>query len=235
VTPADPSALLRPGLLDGSALMFACAGSVEQEAESRPGLLTGVAARAPEALEALGARVARCRLDAGGELGLDEAAAQEKQIEAAVAESLAELDGTPGTLIVDGSAMFGPHGGRASLVRCLQACWTLTRALVAAAFLPAGEGRIVLVGPADGAEHSRPAVAGLENLARTLSIEWARHAITTVAIAPGAEPAAGELAALLAYLASPAGSYFSGCLMDLRGPQGSATVLARPPSVDVAR
>src|ERR671934_252664 len=47
--------------------------------------------------------------------------------------------------------------------------------------------------------------AGLENLARTLSIEWARHAVTTVAIAPGASTSAGELAALVAYLASPAG------------------------------
>jgi len=28
---------------------------------------------------------------------------------------------------------------------------------------------------------------------------------------------AGELAALAAYLASPAGAYFSGCLLDLRG------------------
>ena len=60
---------------------------------------------------------------------------------------------------------------------------------------------------------ARAARAGLENLARTLSIEWSRHAITTVAIAPAPDTDAGELAALCAYLASPAGAYFSGCLL----------------------
>ena len=73
---------------------------------------------------------------------------------------------------------------------------------------------------ADGARIPRyadAARAGLENLARTLSIEWARYGITTVAIAPGEKTAASEVAALIAYLASPAGAYFSGCLLDLRG------------------
>jgi NAD(P)-dependent dehydrogenase (short-subunit alcohol dehydrogenase family) len=78
---------------------------------------------------------------------------------------------------------------------------------------PAGHGQ------SDGAAlHAAAARAGLENLARTLSIEWARHGVTPVAIAPGPDSSAGEVAALVAYLASPAGSYFSGCLLDLRGP-----------------
>ena len=83
--------------------------------------------------------------------------------------------------------------------------------------------RIVYLAPAPGADRSEvgqqadAARAGLENLARTLSIEWARHEITLVTIAPGDTTAAGEVAALTAYLASPAGAYFSGCLLDLRG------------------
>jgi NAD(P)-dependent dehydrogenase (short-subunit alcohol dehydrogenase family) len=92
------------------------------------------------------------------------------------------------------------------------------------AFLPgagreqARGGRIVYVAPApQGGAHAEAARAGLENLSRTLSIEWARHQTTTVTIAPGDETAAQELAALVAYLASPAGAYFSGCLLDLRG------------------
>jgi hypothetical protein len=186
-------------------------------------------------LQELGARVARCDLDAGGELGLDDAAAQERALEACVAAALSELGGTAGTLVLDGAGFFGQVGGRAPLMGCLQACWGLTRAVATSAFLPGGRGgRIVLVAPPDVAQHARAAAAGLENMARTLSIEWARHAITTVAIAPGAEPAAGELATLLAYLASPAGAYFSGCLLDLRGPGGSGPALARPRSVDSA-
>ncbi|HXO18740.1 MAG TPA: hypothetical protein VOA87_02320, partial [Thermoanaerobaculia bacterium] len=80
-------------------------------------------------------------------------------------------------------------------------------------------GRIVYLAPAaDTGEHAGAARAGLENLARTLSVEWARHAITAVTIAPGSATTAGEVARLVAYLASPAGAYFSGCLLDLRGP-----------------
>ena len=67
------------------------------------------------------------------------------------------------------------------------------------------------------ARHARAARAGLENLARTLSIEWSRFAVTPVAIAPGARTQPAEIAKLCAYLASPAGAYFSGCLLDLRG------------------
>jgi NAD(P)-dependent dehydrogenase (short-subunit alcohol dehydrogenase family) len=52
-------------------------------------------------------------------------------------------------------------------------------------------------------------------------VEWARHSITVVAIAPGAASTAEEVAALCAYLASPAGAYFSGCLLDLRGVAGA--------------
>ena len=100
----------------------------------------------------------------------------------------------------------------------------MTRAVVNHAFLPVDEPspptrRIVYVAPApDAGEQADAARAGLENLSRTLSIEWARHQITPVTIAPGESTSAGEVAALTAYLASPAGAYFSGCLLDLRGP-----------------
>ena len=45
---------------------------------------------------------------------------------------------------------------------------------------------IVLIAPPPGDPHHAAARAGLENLARTLSIEWARHRIRPVAILPGA-------------------------------------------------
>jgi NAD(P)-dependent dehydrogenase (short-subunit alcohol dehydrogenase family) len=110
-----------------------------------------------------------------------------------------------------------------ALRACLDATWNVTRAVVTHAFLPAGSsppaGRIVYLAPAPSAGAQADAArAGLENLGRTLSIEWARHGITLITIAPGGATAAGEVAALTAYLASPAGAYFSGCLLDLRGP-----------------
>jgi NAD(P)-dependent dehydrogenase (short-subunit alcohol dehydrogenase family) len=116
---------------------------------------------------------------------------------------------------------------RAVLRACLDGAWDVTRAVANAAFIaPVRTGRIVYLAPAprtDAAElarHAEAACAGLENLARTLSIEWARHGITTVTIAPGTNSSDEKLASLVAYLGSPAGAYFSGCLLDLRGPGG---------------
>jgi len=57
--------------------------------------------------------------------------------------------------------------------------------------------------------------SALENLARTLSVEWARHAITVTAIAPGAATSDEEVAGLVAFLLSPAGDYYSGCRFEL--------------------
>src|SRR5829696_5709644 len=74
------------------------------------------------------------------------------------------------------------------------------------------DGLIVLIAPPPGDAHRAAARAGLENVARTLSIEWARHAIRPVAILPGSP---GPTAELVAFLASPAGAYHSGCAFTL--------------------
>ena len=78
-------------------------------------------------------------------------------------------------------------------------------------------GKVVLVAPAGDA----PQRAAHENLARTLSVEWARHRITPTAILPGT---AADVAELVAFLASPAGEYYSGCAFTLRD-----TPAPRPP------
>lgn len=165
-------------------------------------------------------------LDQGPD-GAPEAA--ESAAEEAVRRIIAE-SGPIELLVCDAGALFaagasaggapgGQEGARGALRGCLEQSWNVTRAVVNLAFLPSGRGgRIVYLAPAgDGGEHAEAARAGLENLARTLSVEWARHVITAVTIAPGAATTAGELAALSAYLASPAGAYFSGCLLDLTG------------------
>jgi citronellol/citronellal dehydrogenase len=94
-----------------------------------------------------------------------------------------------------------------------------------------------------GMAHSSAARAAVENLTRVLSIEWARFGIRLTAVAPGpmatetmrtkypqavVESAAWtvplgrlgteeEFAWLVAYLASPAGNYFSGAVLTLDG------------------
>ncbi len=198
----DARELLRPGLLEGVTLAVAAS----REAP--------LAAAVGEAAAGLGAAVAHVRISAGGEAEIEE-----REAEAALAaalESLGSLDG----LIVDAGSLFAGAGGRDTLIACLASVWNAARVTAGLVFLPeeAG-GRIVLLAPPAGGEYAGPVAAGLENLARTLSIEWARHGITAVAVAPGEDTSAGELAALACYLLSPAGAYFSGCLMDLRGPR----------------
>jgi NAD(P)-dependent dehydrogenase (short-subunit alcohol dehydrogenase family) len=137
--------------------------------------------------------------------------------------------GSVDVLVIDGAGLFAaararepgsPEAARIALRVCLESVWNLTRAVANLAFLPRADGgRVIYLAPSHGAgEHVEAARAGLENLARTLSIEWARYAITAVTIAPGASTGASEVAAITAYLASPAGAYFSGALIDLRGP-----------------
>jgi NAD(P)-dependent dehydrogenase (short-subunit alcohol dehydrogenase family) len=207
--------LLRAVLLEGVSVLVA----------GPPGPPSGQTLRVAvsDACAALGAKVSVCELDGADETGLD----------AAVAAAAGEA-GRIDLLAVDGADLFAQGlarggDGHAALRACMDAAWNATRAVVNGAFLSAEPSlpaepspptrRIVYLAPApDAGEHAGAACAGLENLARTLSIEWARHGVNTVTIAPGAETPAGEVAALTAYLASPAGAYFSGCLLDLRGP-----------------
>ena len=85
------------------------------------------------------------------------------------------------------------------------------------ALIDAGQaGRLLFVTPRpDAGPHADAARAALENLARTLSVEWARFEITVVALTPGPATTDTELAQLVCYLTSPAGGYFSGCRFDL--------------------
>jgi len=198
--------LLRPGLLEGTSVLMA--GTTE------PVVPLGTAVG--EACKELGADVHTCAPDAVDEAAVDQ------MVTAAITEA-----GSLALLVVDGAGLFAQGGLR----NCLDATWNITRAVVNVAFMAAGPslssragpglptGRIIYLAPApDAGKFAGAACAGLENLARTLSTEWARHGITLVTIAPGDKTDAGEVAALCAYLASPAGAYFSGCLLDLRGP-----------------
>jgi NAD(P)-dependent dehydrogenase (short-subunit alcohol dehydrogenase family) len=109
-------------------------------------------------------------------------------------------------------------GGQAELGAALEAAWVATRGVAAGALIPAGAGKVLLIAPrAAGAAFASAARAALENLARTLSVEWARYGVTAVAIAPGAATTDDDLAELVCFLVSVAGDYFSGCAFDLGG------------------
>ncbi len=139
------------------------------------------------------------------ELGDDEDAAREAAEQIAAAAS-----GRIDTLVVDGGAAGGPPEG-------IDRVWIAIRAVATVAMIePERGGKVVILapGPDEGA-HAEATRSALENVARTLSIEWARFGIRLTAIAPGAGEAQESVAALVAYLVSPAGDYFSGSRLSL--------------------
>jgi NAD(P)-dependent dehydrogenase (short-subunit alcohol dehydrogenase family) len=203
------SELLRPGLLDGVCIALARAPAGD-----------ALAAALGEACTALSGTLLELPLGSSEE-------ALEVRLRGAGPIDLLVLDAAGAFAAASAHASRDAGGrapGRAALVDSLQYSWELTRALAGVAFIERERaGRIVLIAPpGDGGDeelagYARAARAGLENLARTLSIEWSRYSITTVAIATSAKTPPEELAALCAYLASPAGAYFSGCVLALGG------------------
>jgi NAD(P)-dependent dehydrogenase (short-subunit alcohol dehydrogenase family) len=162
----------------------------------------GAAAEVHDRLRALGAEVSE----------LAEDALADEDGAAAWARGRAPLH----ALVLDAGAGFG-SGGADALRHTTEQAWRAVRAVATGAWLEAQTpGRLVLMAPRpDAGRHAPAARAALENLARTLSVEWARYGITAVALWPGPGTTDAELAELVCFLISPAGGYFSGCRFEL--------------------
>ena len=191
--------LFRRGLLDGQVVVMAGGGGE-------------VADAVVAACDELGAAVERHTGDP-----LDEAGAAD------FAAGVVERRGGLHTLVVEAGAAFARAVPEAAGAEALRAAtdptWVAARAAATAAMIDAeGGGKVVVVAPPPGAGPGAVATrAALENLARTLAIEWSRYAIRTTAILPGDATAPEDIAAVVAFLASPAGDYFSGCVLDVSG------------------
>ena len=119
-------------------------------------------------------------------------------------------------LVLDARGTFAA-GGPEGLRIAIEHAWRAVRAVATGALIGSTDaGRLLLIAPPpDAGPHAGAARAALENLARTLSVEWARHRVTAVAITPGAGTHDADVAELACFLVSPAGGYFSGCRFDL--------------------
>ncbi len=115
-------------------------------------------------------------------------------------------------LVWDGAGAAASAPGVAGVHAALDGAWVAVRAVTAGDLWPS---RLLLLAPRPDDAHRAAARAGLENLARTLGVEWARFGVRTVAILPGAGTAPGEVAELAGYLASPAGDYCTGTAVAL--------------------
>jgi hypothetical protein len=174
---AAPPTLLRPGLLDGTAVLLAAA-----EPPSRFG--EAVAERCAR----LGAHIGRVVVEPTG----DEAQRRER------------ID----VVVWDGASLAGPRD-------VLDGAWLALRPMARAMIDAETGGKLILIAPPPSDAGAEAARAGVENLARTLSVEWARYGIRTAALLPGAATEPAEVAELTAFLASCAGDYYSGCRFDL--------------------
>lgn len=105
----------------------------------------------------------------------------------------------------------------AATAHSTDAVWVAIREVAVGALIPEpAPGKVVLIAPRPGpGEHARALGAALDNLARTLSVEWARFGVTVVALAPGEGATDEQLAQLICLLCSHAGDYFSGCRLEL--------------------
>jgi NAD(P)-dependent dehydrogenase (short-subunit alcohol dehydrogenase family) len=108
-------------------------------------------------------------------------------------------------------------GGDGPLAAVLEEAWVTVREVATGALIEETQpAKLLLVAPRaqDGAL-AHAVRAALENLARTLSVEWARYGLTSVMIAPGRLTTDDEVAELVCFLVSDAGAYLSGCRLEL--------------------
>jgi citronellol/citronellal dehydrogenase len=144
--------------------------------------------------------------------------------------------------------VISPKGFRTVIELNVQGTWQMTHAAATKAFIPQQAGKVVSITVSPhmgfpGMVHTGAARAAVENMMRTLSVEWARFNVKTVAVAVGqfdtetlrtkypkavVENVAGtvplgrlgtedEMAWLIAYLASPAGDFYSGTVITIDG------------------
>jgi NAD(P)-dependent dehydrogenase (short-subunit alcohol dehydrogenase family) len=153
--------------------------------------------------------------------GRDELADELERLGASVCQP--STDGELTGVVFDGRTTFGA-GGKDGLMALLEQAWAAVHEVSSRLIASQRPAKVLLIAPpADAGPQSAAARAALENLARTLSVEWARYTITTTAILPGASTTPEELRDLACFLLSPAGDYFSGCALEL-----GAVSLAQP-------
>jgi len=249
------SRILRAGLLDGAVCVVSGAG-------------TGLGRATAHELAALGATVVGCGRrpeplaetvatikSAGGSAEAEPLDIRDDEAVGRLFDRVLERHGRLDVLVNNAGGQFlspaeaiSPKGFRTVIELNVQGTWQMTHAAAEKAFIPQRAGKVVSVtlSPHNGMPgmvHSGAARAAVENMMRTLSIEWARFNIKLCAVAAGQFDtevvrtkypkqvsenvartiplqrlgAPEELAWLVAYLASPAGDFLSGCVLTIDG------------------
>lgn len=251
----ESSRIFAPGLLDGRVCVVSGAG-------------TGLGKQTALELVRLGATVVGCGRRAepleemivqaeamGGRAEAESMDIRDDQAVDQLFDRVLEHHGRVDVLVNNAGGQFlspaeaiSPKGFRTVIELNVTGTWLMTHAAATKAFIPRKQGKVISVtlSPHNGMPgmvHSGAARAAVENMMRTLSVEWARFGIRTVAVAagqfdtetlrtkypkevveavPGTVPVGRlgteeEWAWLVAYLASPAGDFFSGTVITMDG------------------
>jgi citronellol/citronellal dehydrogenase len=252
---AEASRIFREGLLDGQVCVVSGAGTGlgrETALElARLGAAVAICGRRTEPLEETAARIEA----AGGVATVGAVDIRDEEAVGAFMDEVLERHGRIDTLVNNAGGQFlspaeaiSPKGFRTVIELNVVGTWLMTHAAATKAFIPQGGGKVlsVTLSPHNGMPgmvHSGAARAAVENMTRTLSVEWARFGIKLTALAAGQfgtetmrtkypkEVVEGvprtiplqrlgteeEWAWLVAYLASPAGDFYSGGVVTMDG------------------
>ena len=252
---ADASKIFRPGLLDGQVCVVSGSGTGMGKAAAlelaRLGATVIGCGRRPEPIEAVVGEIT----EAGGKAEATALDIRDEEAVDAFFDGIVERHGRVDTLVNNAGGQFlspaediTPKGFRTVIELNVLGTWLMTHAAATKAFIPQRGGKVISVTLSPhkgmpGMVHSGAARAAVENMMKTLSIEWSKHNVRTIAIAAGQFDTEtvrtkypkvvvdtltqtiplqrlgteDEWAWLVAYLASPAGDFYSGTTITMDG------------------
>lgn len=255
MTTGSASAMFRPGLLDGQIVVVSGFGTGLGRASAvemaRLGATVIGCGRRPEPLAAVCEEIAAF----GGKAEAETLDIRDEAAVPAFFDNVMERHGRLDVLLNNaGGQFYGPaetvtvKGLRTVVELNLLGTWSMTREAATKAFIPQKSGRVISItaSPHNGIAGfmaTAAARAAVENMTKSLSLEWGRFNIKLCAIAAGAfetEVVAGkypremidswgemtsigrigrmdEMAWMVTYLASPAADYITGSILTMDG------------------
>lgn len=253
----NPRSFFAPDLFQGQVAIVTGGGSgigLEVARElGKLGASVAICGRKPDKIEAALASLREAGLSDERLLGTTCDIRDAQQIETFV-RSTRERFGRIDILINNAGGQFpspaehiSPKGFEAVIRNNLNGTFFMTREVASAAMIPQKRGRIVNITAQvfrgfPGMAHTGAARAGVENLTRTLAVEWATHGIRVNAVAPGTIRSSGtdqygdalletarkaiplkrcgtvaEVARLVVFLASDMNDFITGAIVPIDG------------------